>query len=214
MRHEPHIPVTTVSSRHREHPGSCPDSKAIARTVLQRAQQHTLSSAHTAADSRGDSGAPVKKQTRPRLFCASLRCLQGCADRFRAPSLDLQTLWACGQLFSGTSRMRGLAEECRASAAHESWRFHRIAVRTYRDAQRRCCSTLKRDDSRASCRDCCRCRRSSLSAINSKVEVVAGDWAIAELRSPSECARAARIPRVPRTLPHSIGENGRTHEAL
>ena len=102
----------------------------------------------------------VKVELRRRELCDAVRIFSSLA---------------CRTEFQRNVKMRGLAKECRASAARESWRFQRVVVRTYQDAQRRCCSALKRADSRAGCRDCCRCRRCSLSAVNGKVEVVAGD---------------------------------------
>ena len=61
-------------------------------------------------------------------------------------------------------RMRGLARECRASAAREAWRLESIAVRTYKCAQSCCSSSLKLADSQVGCPDCCRCRMGSTSA--------------------------------------------------
>ena len=61
-------------------------------------------------------------------------------------------------------RMRGLARECRASAAREACCFKPIAVCTYEGAQCHCSSRLKRHDSQVGCRDCCRCGMCSRSS--------------------------------------------------
>ena len=111
-------------------------------------------------------------------------------------------------------RMRGLARECRASAARETCCFEPITVRTYKGAQSRCCSMPKHHDSQAGCRDCCRCRTSSLIVCPCRCSSPRAAARSSNLAKRPSAARGCRSPEDPERARRGISRTGRTHEAL
>ena len=110
--------------------------------------------------------------------------------------------------------MRGLARECRASAARETCCFEPITVRTYKGAQSRCCSMPKHHDSQAGCRDCCRCRTSSLIVCPCRCSSPRAAARSSNLAKRPSAARGCRSPEDPGRARRGISRTGRTHEAL
>lgn len=131
------------------------------------------------------------------------RAIARCAN-----SLGLRTA------FQRNVKMRGLAKECRASAARESWRFQRVVVRTYQDAQRRCCGTLKRADSRAGCRDCCRCEMSSGSVCPRRCSSPRAAARTSNRTNAASAVRSRRSPKERIRWAKGVRCSGRTHERL
>ena len=94
-------------------------------------------------------------------------------------------------------RMRGLARECRAIAARETWRFEPIAVCTYEGAQSRCSSMPKRHDSQVGCRDCCRCGTCSWSVCPCRCSSPRAAARSSNLAKRPSAARGCRSPEDP-----------------
>ena len=111
-------------------------------------------------------------------------------------------------------RMRGLARECRAIAARETWRFEPIAVCTYEGAQSRCSSMPKRHDSQVGCRDCCRCGTCSWSVCPCRCSSPRAAARSSNLAERPSAARGCRSPEDPGRARRGISRTGRTHEAL
>ena len=128
--HEPHTLVQSVSSRCPEPPGSCAEPKYIARTVLRRAQQCTLSSAQAAASRRGSRSAPSRGSPRDSRRGASLRYLQCCAAHKPAAVSTAESATTSGQNFQAFSRTQGLAREGRNGTARWASQFERSVSRT------------------------------------------------------------------------------------
>ena len=111
-------------------------------------------------------------------------------------------------------RMRGLTRECRASAARWAWRLERVAVRTYKGAQSRCCSMLKPHDSQAGRRDGCCCGNGSSSVCPSRCSSPRAAARSSNLAERPSAAQGCRSPEELGRARRGICRTGRTHEGL
>ena len=111
-------------------------------------------------------------------------------------------------------RIIGLAREYRASAARWAWRLERVAVRTCKGAQPRCCSMLQRHDSQAGCRDGCCCGNGYSSACPSRCWSPRAAARSSNLAERPSAARGGRSPEDPGRAQRGRSRTGRIDEGL
>ena len=106
----------------------------IAPTVLQRTHRHSLSAAQATGDARQQRRTVVDLAQAPCL-AHLLEVVEELRRLVVGTRARPARLWPCRQNFHKFSSTRGLAMDCRKSAARWAWRFERVAVLTFTGGQ-------------------------------------------------------------------------------